>query len=54
MHYNFKAVPDTLLGKTCSKNVLVALHEAKGEKENKIKNRSLCFTAFKQFVWGRY
>ena len=33
---------------------MVELHEAKGdpfEKENKIKNRSLRFAAYKQFIW---
>ena len=33
---------------------MVGLHEAKEdtvEKENKIKNRSLCFAAYQQFVW---
>ena len=57
MHYNFKAVPHTLLGKTCVKYALVVLHEAKGdplEKENQIKNRSVFFAAYKQFVWWIY
>ena len=46
VHYNVKAIADTLL----FKNVLVRLHEAKGdlhEKETEIKNRSLCFAAYK-------
>ena len=39
------------------KNVLVGLHEAKGdplEKENEIKNRPLRFAACTQFVWWVY
>ena len=39
------------------KTVWVGLHEAKGdplEKSNKIKNRSLRFAAYKQFVWWIY
>lgn len=39
---------------TVLKNVLVGLHESKGdplEDENEIKNRSLRFAAYKQFVW---
>ena len=39
------------LEKLVLKNVLVRLHEA---KENKIKNRSLRFAAYKQFVWWIY
>ena len=41
MHYNVKAVLDTLLGKTW-------------KKENEIKNRSLCFAAYEQFAWWIY
>ena len=36
---------------------MVGLHEAKGdplEKENEIKNKSLRFTAYKQYVWWIY
>ena len=39
------------------KNVLVGLHEITGdplEKENEIRNRSLRFTAYKQFAWWIY
>ena len=39
------------------KNDMVGLHEAKGdllEKENEIKNKSLRFTAYKQYVWWIY
>ena len=56
MHYIAKAVPDTLLVKTYF-NVLVGLYEAKEdplEKESKIKNRSLYFAPYKQFVWWIY
>ena len=45
------------LDKLVLKNVLVGLHESKGdflEKENEIKNRSLRFAAYKQFVWWIY
>ena len=54
MHYNVKAVPDALFRKSCAKSVLVGIHEAKGdplEKENEIKNRSLQFSVYKQFIW---
>ena len=48
---------DILLGKACFKNVLVELHEAKGDplkKEIQIKNRSLSFVVYKQFVLWIY
>ena len=58
MHYNIKAVPDTLLGKNCFKKCFDwATHEAKGDqlkKENEIKNRSLHFAAYIQSVWWIY
>ena len=45
------------LEKLVLKNVLVGLHEAKGdppEKENEIKNRLSRFAIYKQFVWWIY
>ena len=39
------------------KKGLVGLHKTKGnrlEKENEIKNRSLCIVAYKHFVWWIY
>ena len=40
--------------KAVLKNVLVGLHETRGdplEKDSEIKNRSLRFAAYKQFIW---
>ena len=43
------------LNKTILKNVLVGLHETRGdplENDKDLQNRSLCFAAYKQFTWG--
>ena len=42
------------LNKTILKNVLVGLHETRGdslENDKDLQNRSLCFAAYKQFIW---
>ena len=43
------------LNKTILKNVLVGLHETRGdplENDKDLQNRSLRFAAYKQFTWG--
>ena len=57
MQYHVNEFLDILLGKACFKNVLVELHEAKRDplkKEIQIKNRSLSFVVYKQFVLWIY
>ena len=57
MQYHVNEFLDILLGKACFKNVLVELHEAKGDplkKEIQIQNRSLSFVVYKQFVLWIY